>query len=111
MSLFLIEPKVTTIRGQSTTRWELTLRSTSDDTSWVIGDYASKSAAMRALVTHPDHQGHGTVVDNAAPAWTPDELTIEPPAAGMVKVRWHDSVDTDQLYWEYAAELRAYRSP
>lgn len=46
------------------------------------------------------------MVDNHAPAWTPNELTVEPPAPGMVKVRWLDSVDPTQLYWEYADELR-----
>lgn len=46
------------------------------------------------------------VVDDKAPAWTPNELTVDPPAPGMVKVRWRDSVDPNQLYWEYADELR-----
>lgn len=59
-----------------------------------------------AFVTHPDRDDHGTVVDSNAPAWTPNELTIDPPDAGMVKVRWSDSADPTQLYWEYAAELR-----
>lgn len=60
----------------------------------------------RALVTHPDRQDHGTVVDSSGPAWTPNELTTEPPDAGMVKVRWSNSADATQLYWEYAAELQ-----
>lgn len=63
-------------------------------------------AKKQAFVTHADRQEHGTVVDTSAPAWTPNELTTEPPDAGMVKVRWSDSADTSQLYWEYAAELR-----
>lgn len=46
------------------------------------------------------------MVDSDAPAWTPNELTVTPPAPGMVKVRWFDSVDTTQIYWEYAAELQ-----
>ncbi len=57
-------------------------------------------------VTHPDRKDSGVVVDNSAPAWTPNELAVEPPAPGMVKVRWLDSVDPTQLYWEYADELR-----
>ena len=46
------------------------------------------------------------MMDSSAPAWTPNELTVDPPAAGMVKVRWFHSVDPAQLYWEYAVELR-----
>jgi hypothetical protein len=59
-----------------------------------------------AAVTHPERDGDGAVVGGAAPAWTPDELTAAPPDAGMVKVRWSDSVDRTQLYWEYTSELR-----
>lgn len=106
MELF-VEPKVRTIRGRQVTRWELACRQSDDDESTVaIGDYGSKSAAMRASVTHPDRPDHGVVVDSDAPAWTPNELTVNSPDIGMVKVRWSDSVDVAQLYWEYADELR-----
>ncbi|MEN4464341.1 hypothetical protein VXE65_20215 [Mycolicibacterium conceptionense] len=57
-------------------------------------------------VVHPDRDDRGLVVAGAAPAWTPNELTVDPPDAGMVKVRWSDSVDRAALYWEYVAELR-----
>lgn len=67
---------------------------------------AKIDAKKRAFVTHPDRQDHGTVVNSSEPAWTPNDLTTEPPDAGMVKVRWLDSADATQLYWEYAAELR-----
>ncbi|MBU8820873.1 hypothetical protein KL864_33960 [Mycolicibacterium goodii] len=104
---FCVEPKVKTVKGTETTRWELSYQSSDDDSpAVVIGYYASKSAAIRGRVTHPDRQGHGAVVDSDAPAWTPNELTVTPPAPGMVKVRWFDSVDTTQIYWEYAAELQ-----
>ncbi|UBV20379.1 hypothetical protein H8Z59_24395 [Mycolicibacterium fortuitum] len=94
-----------TFRGQETTRWELSLQRSGDPVV-VIGDYASKSAAMRGRVVHPDRPDHGTVDASDSPAWTPNDLTLDPPDTGMVKVRWSDSVDTTQLYWEYAAELR-----
>lgn len=58
------------------------------------------------LVTHPDHRDVGRIVDGPAPAWTPNELTVDPPAAGMVKVCWFDSADPTQLFWEYADELK-----
>ena len=104
---FFVEPKVKNVKGTQTTRWELSHQPSGEGVAAVvIGDYASKSAAMRGLVTHPDRQDRGAVVDGNAPAWTPNELTAEPPDAGMVSVRWFDSVDTSQLYWEYAAELR-----
>ena len=62
--------------------------------------------APGAGVTHPDRDDTGTVIDSGDPAWTPNELTDTAPAADMVKVRWSDSVDPTQLYWEYSAELR-----
>lgn len=64
------------------------------------------SAAAATVVTHPDREGTGIVVNSDGQAWTPNDLTAAPPAAGMVKVRWSDSVDPTQLYWEYFAELR-----
>lgn len=64
-----------------------------------------------AAVTHPDHTDVGTVIDSAAPAWTPNDLTFDAPDDGMVKVRWADSADPTQLYWEYLAELRAVENP
>jgi hypothetical protein len=68
--------------------------------------------AMNALmigptVTHPDRDDYGTIVVGGAPAWTPNELTVDAPDVGMVQVRWSDSVDRTQPYWEYAVELRA----
>lgn len=57
------------------------------------------------LVAHPDRQDRGEVVDSTTPAWTPNDLKAEPPDAGMVKVRWSDSVDRSALFWEYLAEL------
>lgn len=59
----------------------------------------------QGLVAHTDRQERGAVVDSTAPAWTPNDLTTEPPDSGMVKVRWSDSVDQSALFWEYAAEL------
>lgn len=56
-------------------------------------------------VTHPDRSDIGTVIDSPAPAWTPDELSPDAPDDAMVKVRWSDSADPTQLYWEYLAEL------
>lgn len=104
---FFVEPRVKNVKGVDTTRWELSHQSSGDvGCAVVIGDYASKSAAMRGLVTHPDRLDHGAVTDSAAAAWTPNELAVDPPDSGMVKVRWFDSVDRTQLYWEYAAELR-----
>ena len=67
---------------------------------------AKTRSKTRERVTHPDRKDSGVVVDDKAPAWTPNELTVDPPAPGMVKVRWRDSVDPNQLYWEYADELR-----
>ncbi|MDM3927763.1 hypothetical protein [Mycobacterium intracellulare] len=67
---------------------------------------AQIGASTEALVTHPDRRDVGRIVDSAAPAWTPDELTVAPPAAGMVKVCWFDSADPTQLFWEYADELK-----
>ena len=58
-----------------------------------------------AVVTHPDRDGTGAVIDGDYQAWTPNELTAIPPDVGMVKVQWADSVDPAQLYWEYSAEL------
>ncbi len=63
-------------------------------------------AKTSVVVTHPDRGDVGRVVDTARPAWTPNELTVQAPAAGMVKVCWSDSADRTQLYWEYSAELR-----
>ncbi|ORW24560.1 hypothetical protein AWC17_03185 [Mycobacterium nebraskense] len=63
------------------------------------------------MVTHPDRADTGTVIDSAGPAWTPDALTATPPDADMVKVRWSDSADPMQIYWEYASELRATEVP
>lgn len=60
-------------------------------------------------VTHRDRPDLGVIVDCAAPAWTPDKLTVNPPAPGMVKVRWTDSVDRSALFWEHAAELTTIR--
>lgn len=57
-------------------------------------------------VVHPDRDDSGLVVAGGAPAWTPNELAVDPPDAGMVKVRWSDSADRAALYWEYVAELR-----
>lgn len=59
--------------------------------------------AMNALmigptVKHPDRDDCVTVVVGSASAWTPNELTVDPPDAGMVKVRWSDSADRTQLY-------------
>ena len=68
---------------------------------------AKVNAKKRAFVTHPDRQDQGVVVESGAPAWTPNELTVDPPDAGMVKVRWFDSADGKQLYWEYVAELHS----
>lgn len=102
---FFVEPKVKTIRGEETTRWELSRRSAAHQTI-VIGDYSSKTAAMRGLVTHPRRQGYGEVGDTDAPAWTPDTLAVDPPDVGMVKVRWFDRGQASQLCWEYAIELR-----
>jgi hypothetical protein len=59
-----------------------------------------------ATVAHPDRDDLGTVLIGNAPAWTPNDLTVKPPDGGMVKVRWFDSVDATQIYWEYAALLR-----
>lgn len=56
-------------------------------------------------MAHPDRQDGGVVVEGTASAWTPNDLTTEPPDVGMVKVRWSDSVDRSALFWEYAAEL------
>jgi hypothetical protein len=69
------------------------------------------NARKRAFVTHPDRDDHGTVADSNAPAWTPNELTIDPPDTGMVKVRWFDSADPTQLYWEIRCRASARRSP
>lgn len=66
---------------------------------------------MRAFVTHPDRPDHGVVTDSDSPAWTPNELTANPPDVGMVRVRWSDSVDAAQLYWEYAGELLPTNPP
>lgn len=63
---------------------------------------AKINAQKRTFVTHLDRHGYGTVVHSSAP----NDLTVDPPDAGMVKVRWFDCVDANQLYWEYAAELR-----
>lgn len=64
----------------------------------------------RPLVTHPDRGAElGTVSAAGRPAWTPNDLTTEPPDTGMVKVHWHDSFDPESLYWEYAQELQAVR--
>lgn len=57
------------------------------------------------MVTHPDRDGTGSVIDGDDQAWTPNELTAVPPDAGMVKVKWSDSVDPAQLFWEYSTEL------
>lgn len=104
---FFVEPKVAAVKGVENTRWELSYQPPGNEGAAVeIGQYASKCAAIRGLVTHPDRQDRGAIADGDEPAWTPNELTAEPPDAGMVKVRWFDSVDTNQLYWEYAAELR-----
>ncbi|WP_156751367.1 hypothetical protein [Mycobacterium sp. 1245111.1] len=63
-------------------------------------------SAAASLVTHPERDSAGTIVDQPdTPAWTPDELTGVPPAAGMVKVRWSDSADPAALFWEYSHEL------
>lgn len=56
-------------------------------------------------VTHKDRSGRGVIADCTAPAWTPAELIANPPAPGMMKVRWSDSVDRSALFWEYVAEL------
>lgn len=65
-------------------------------------------SAAASLVTHPERDSPGTVVNQGgAPAWTPDELTATPPDAGMVKVRWNDSADPAALFWEYSRELSA----
>jgi hypothetical protein len=71
------------------------------------GDSTHTSPASGVFVMHPDRDDHGTVVHDRTAAWTPDELTIEPPDAGMVKVRWSDAADPTQLYWEYVSELTA----
>lgn len=44
---FFVEPKVKTVRGLPRTRWELS-RQLADNSTAVIGTYASKSAAIRA---------------------------------------------------------------
>lgn len=62
----------------------------------------------RAAVTHPERDAPGTIVDTNAAAWTPNDLTVTPPDAGMVKVRWPDGADPTQLYWEYLHELRQH---
>lgn len=62
--------------------------------------------ALKGAVMHSERDDCGTVVDSVNPAWTPNVLTATPPDAGMVKVRWCDSADPTQLYWEYIAELR-----
>lgn len=67
----------------------------------------AQTGSAAAVVTHPDRDDRGTVIDSADPAWTPDELTTTAPDADMVKVRWSASVDPTQLYWEYASELHA----
>lgn len=64
-----------------------------------------------SAVTHPDRSDVGTIVSNTAPAWTPNDLTADAPAAGMVKVRWSNSADPTQLYWEYLAELHPVANP
>lgn len=56
-------------------------------------------------VVRPGRDDSGLVVAGGAPAWTPNDLTVDPPDAGMVKVRWSDSADRTALYWEYVAEL------
>lgn len=66
-----------------------------------------RNAGAHHVVTHPERDDYGTVVDSVHPAWTPEELAVAPPAPGMVKVRWSDSADPSQLYWEYLDELRA----
>lgn len=60
-------------------------------------------------VTHENRPDLGVVTVCPAPAWTPDELTVNPPAPDMVKVRWSDSVDRSALFWEYVAELTTIR--
>jgi len=55
-------------------------------------------------VTHGDRDDLG----GDAPAWTPNDLTVEPPDVGMVKVQWADGLNPSQLYWEYAAELHPH---
>lgn len=62
-------------------------------------------------VTHPERTDIGTVIASDTPAWTPNDLTFDAPDGGMVKVRWPDSADPTQLYWEYVAELRAIENP
>jgi hypothetical protein len=59
------------------------------------------------VVTHPDRHDSGTVTDTDAPAWTPNDLAVDAPDAGIVKVRWSDSADPTHFYWEYVTELRA----
>ena len=64
-------------------------------------------SAAGSVVTHAERDSAGTIVHQPdMPAWTPDELTLTPPDAGMVKVRWSDSVDPAALFWEYSHELR-----
>lgn len=64
------------------------------------------AGAPHHVLMHPERDDCGTVVDSVNPAWTPNVPTATPPDAGMVKVRWSDSADPTQLYWEYLAELR-----
>jgi hypothetical protein len=65
-------------------------------------------SAAASLVTHPERDSPGTIVNQPdVPAWTSDELTSTPPDTGMVKVRWRDSADPVALFWEYSHELRA----
>lgn len=67
-----------------------------------------------SVVTHPDRSDVGTIDSStapASPAWTPNDLTADAPDAGMVKVRWSDSADPAQLYWEYLAELQLNPAP
>ncbi|MEE3755358.1 hypothetical protein [Mycobacterium intracellulare] len=65
--------------------------------------------AAGETVVHDDRPDLGTVTESAAPAWTPNDLVINPPATGMVKVRWSDSVNPDALFWEHSAELNVVR--
>ena len=83
-------------------------RAAQDDTV-VRGNMIHHSARAHHVVTHSDRDDCGTVVDSVNPAWAPDELAVTAPAPGMVKVRWSDSADPTQLYWEYLDELRAVR--
>ncbi|MFY2859276.1 MULTISPECIES: hypothetical protein [Mycobacterium] len=65
-----------------------------------------RNAGAHHVLMHHERDDCGTVVDSVNPAWTPNVLTATPPDGGMVKVRWSDSADPTQLYWEYLAELR-----